>query len=148
MELVKVFNFSDKKPGFSEIIEVCLNLGMPCDFSEDINPFIPKKTGRNEGGGGGAIWPPPPCGFSKDMFCRVRVKLRFLVTFNIDISHIFPGNFIEILHLLQKIWRFYLSLLTIFTDFSDFWHFLFAKKLMASAYNRCCQHSLLWIYFK
>ena len=28
MELVKVFNFSDKKPGFLEIIEVCLNLGI------------------------------------------------------------------------------------------------------------------------
>ena len=145
MELVKVFNFSDKKPGFSEIIEVCLNLGMPCDFSENINPFIPKKTGRREGE---QFDPPPPCGFSKDMFCRVRVKPCFLVTFNIDISHIFPGNFIEILHFVQKIWRFYPSLLTIFTDFSDFWHFLSAKKLMTSAYNRWCQHSLLSIYFK
>ena len=28
MELVKVFDFSDKKPGFLEIIEVCLNLGI------------------------------------------------------------------------------------------------------------------------
>ena len=28
MELVKVFNFSDKKLGFLEIIEVCLNLGI------------------------------------------------------------------------------------------------------------------------
>ena len=28
MELVKVFNFSEKKPGFLEIIEVCLNLGI------------------------------------------------------------------------------------------------------------------------
>ena len=25
---VKVFNFSDKKPGFVEIVEVCLNLGI------------------------------------------------------------------------------------------------------------------------
>ena len=24
----KVFNFSDKKPGFLEIIEICLNLGI------------------------------------------------------------------------------------------------------------------------
>ena len=28
VELVKVFNFSDKKPGFLEIIEVCPNLGI------------------------------------------------------------------------------------------------------------------------
>ena len=28
MELIKVSNFSDKKPGFLKIIEVCLNLGI------------------------------------------------------------------------------------------------------------------------
>ena len=28
VELVIVFNFSDEKPGFLEIIEVCLNLGI------------------------------------------------------------------------------------------------------------------------
>ena len=28
MELAKVYNFPDKKPGFLEIIEVCLNLGI------------------------------------------------------------------------------------------------------------------------
>ena len=28
MELANVFNFSDKLPGFSEIIELCLNLGI------------------------------------------------------------------------------------------------------------------------
>ena len=28
LELVKVFNFSEKQPGFSKIIEICLNLGI------------------------------------------------------------------------------------------------------------------------
>ena len=27
MEFAKVFNFSDKKPGFLEILKACLNLG-------------------------------------------------------------------------------------------------------------------------
>ena len=28
LEVTKVFNFLDKQPGFSEIIELCLNLGI------------------------------------------------------------------------------------------------------------------------
>ena len=28
LELIKVFNFSDKKPGFLEIIDLSLNLGI------------------------------------------------------------------------------------------------------------------------
>ena len=56
--------------------------------------------------------------------------------FNIIRSHIFPENFIEIPLVVQKIWRFSFSILTNFIDFSDF----LTKKLMASVYNRWCQH--------
>ena len=45
----------------------------------------------------------PPCGFSKNMFFRVRVKSCFLVTFNIIISHNFPENVIKNTQLVQKI---------------------------------------------
>ena len=55
------------------------------------------------------------------------------------ISHIFPENFIEIPQVLQNIWRFSPSILTIFTDFWIFCNSFVAKKLMTSAYNRWCQ---------
>ena len=44
----------------------------------------------------------------------------FFVTFYIIISHIFPENFIEISQVVQKIWRFFQSILSVFIDFSDF----------------------------
>ena len=34
--------------------------------------------------------------FSKNVFSRDRLKPWFVVTFDIILSHIFPGNFIEI----------------------------------------------------
>ena len=44
-----------------------------------------------------------PCGFSKNVFSKERVKPCFFVTFNIIISHTFPENFIEIPQVVQKI---------------------------------------------
>ena len=56
---------------------------------------------------------PAPCCFSKNASSKERVKPRFFGTFNIIISHIFPENFIEILQVVQKIWRISLSILAI-----------------------------------
>ena len=57
----------------------------------------------------------------------------------IMISHIFPKNFIEVIQIVQKIWRFSLSILTVFINFSDF---LVTKRPMASAYDEWCQQFL------
>ena len=45
----------------------------------------------------------PPCGISKNVFSKERLKLWFFVAFNIIISRIFPENFIEIPQVVQKI---------------------------------------------
>ena len=91
-----------------------------------------------------SIWPAPPCGFSKSIFSKEREKPCFFVTSNIILRHIFPENFIEFPQVVQKIWRNSLSILANFHQFSSifwiFWHYLVTKKLMASAYNRWCQH--------
>ena len=42
------------------------------------------------------------------------------MTFNVIIKHIFPENFIDIPHVIQKICRIFLSILAIVIDFSDF----------------------------
>ena len=60
------------------------------------------------------------CSFSKNVSFREKVKPCFFVTFKIIISHIFTENFIETPEVVQKIWRFSLSILTIFINFSDF----------------------------
>ena len=44
------------------------------------------------------------------------------------ISHIFPGGFIDIPQVVQKVWRFSSSILTIFIDFSDFLTFPCCKE--------------------
>ena len=44
-----------------------------------------------------------PCGFSKNVFSRERVKLRFFVTFDIIKSQNFSEKFIEIPQVVQKI---------------------------------------------
>ena len=62
----------------------------------------------------------PPCGFSINISSREKVKPWFFVTFNNIISHIFPKNVIEIPQVVQKIWRFSLSMLTIFINFMTF----------------------------
>ena len=56
-------------------------------------------------GGGQFDLPAPllPCGFSKNVSSKERVKPCFFVTFNIIIRHIFPENFIEIPRVVQKI---------------------------------------------
>ena len=46
MELRKVFNFSDKKPGFLEIIEVCLNLGVGFYITWLVLPNYKKTTAQ------------------------------------------------------------------------------------------------------
>ena len=51
---------------------------------------------------GGVNLRPPPCGFSKNVSSKERVKPWCFVTFNI-ISHIFSENFIEIPQVVQKI---------------------------------------------
>ena len=51
---------------------------------------------------------------------RKRVKPRILVVYNIIITYIFPENFIEITQIVQKIWIFSSSILTIFNNFLDF----------------------------
>ena len=48
-------------------------------------------------------------------------------------------KFIEVPQVLQNIWRFSPSILTIFTDFWIFWNSFVAKKLMTSAYSRWYQ---------
>ena len=65
------------------------------------------------------------------MLSEENVKFCFLVTFNVIISLIFPGNFIEIHQVSQKIFYFF--------DFNYFRHFLgffylylLQKKLMMS----------------
>ena len=40
------------------------------------------------------------------------------VTFNIMVIHIFPENIIELTQVVQNIWRFFSSILTIFINFS------------------------------
>ena len=56
----------------------------------------------------------------KSSYCAKRVKPWFFVIFNTIISHNFPENFIEIAQVVQKIWRFSPSILTIFINFLDF----------------------------
>ena len=69
-----------------------------------------------------------PCCLSENVFSRKIVKPCFFVTFNIIISHIFPGNFTEIAQVVQKIWRFSPLILTIFINFSEFLTFPCCKK--------------------
>ena len=42
----QIFNFSDKKPGFLEIIEVCLNLGIGFCITWLVQPNY-KKISKN-----------------------------------------------------------------------------------------------------
>ena len=75
----------------------------------------------------------PLCGFSKIVFSIEWVKSCFLATFNSIISHIFSENLIEIHHVVQKIWKFYSSILGIFINFLE---------LTTSAYIIWYQHFL------
>ena len=55
--------------------------------------------------------------FSKNVSSKEKVKPCFLVTFDIIIKQIFPENVIEIPHVVQNIWRLFLSILAIFINF-------------------------------
>ena len=57
-----------------------------------------------------------PLGFSKDESFGERVKLWFSVTFD-TITSFFSENFIKIPQIVQKMWRFSSSILTIFYYF-------------------------------
>ena len=70
---------------------------------------------------GGLIWT-PVCFFPK-LYLLKRGETLVFVTFNIIISHIFPENFIKILQVAQKIWRFSLPILAIFIAFYQFFGF-------------------------
>ena len=54
--------------------------------------FLTLKRLGEEGRG---QFDPHPCGFSKNLSSKVRLKPWILVTFNIILRHIFPENFIE-----------------------------------------------------
>ena len=88
----------------------------------------------------------PPCGFSKNVSSKGRVKPWFFATFNIISKHNSPENLIEFPQVVQKILRKSPSILAFFINFPQFsgffWHYLVTKKLMVSAYNRWCQHTL------
>ena len=45
----------------------------------------------------------PPCGFSKNVSSKERVKPWFFMTFKIILKHIFPESFIEFPQVVQKI---------------------------------------------
>ena len=45
----------------------------------------------------------PHCDFSKNVSSKDRVRPSFFVTFNINLKHIFPKNFIEFPEAVQKI---------------------------------------------
>ena len=79
-----------------------------------------------------------PVAFRKMSFLE-RGWNSVFVTFDIIKSHSFSEKFIEIPQVVQKIWRFSPSMLTVFINFSYYWHFLVTKNLMTSAYNTRCQ---------
>ena len=64
----------------------------------------------------------------------------FNFNFNIIISHIFPENAInKIPQVVQKIWRFSPSVLTLFIYFSNYLTFPYYKETNGVTYNRWCQ---------
>ena len=75
-----------------------------------------------------------PCAFSKNVSSKERVKPWFFVNFNIIISYIFPENFIEIPHVVQKIWRISLSILANFINFHQFSGILFNNCIKLYSY--------------
>ena len=76
----------------------------------------------------------PPCAFSKNLSSKERVKPWFFVNFNIIISYIFPEYFIEIPHVVQKIWRISLSILANFINFHQFSGILFNNCIKLYSY--------------
>ena len=91
--------------------------------------------------GGGSIW--PFVVFPK-MYLLVRGwSPGFL--WLIIISHIFPENLIEFPQVLQKIWRFYPSILPIFINCLDFSIFTCYRETNDVTYNRWCQRFFTYV---
>ena len=89
---------------------------------------------------GDSVWHSPPW-FSQKCIFRERMRPCFFFiiyfNFNIIISHIFPENvIIKIPQVVQKIWRFSLSILALFIYFSDFSTFPYYKETNGVTYNR------------
>ena len=78
---------------------------------------------RGEGGGGEGQFD-TPCGLSKIVSPKPKVKPWSFVTFKIMIRHVFPENFIEIPQVVQKLWETSQSILDILIDFTNFSDFL------------------------
>ena len=62
------------------------------------------------------------------MLSEEKVKLCFLVTFNMIINYVFSENFIEIHQVSQKIRIFTSSVLTIFVNFWGYFSLFVTKK--------------------
>ena len=104
------------------------------DFAWSVNHLTLKRLR-----GMGSIW--PPAVFPEMCFLKRERETEsgtqfFFVAFNIIKSHVFPENFTEIPQVVQKMWRFSLSILTTSKFFCFLLYFLVTKKLMMSAYNR------------
>ena len=67
------------------------------NFIPSLTPYLNPKTA----GGGGQF--DSPCGFSKNLSSKERVKPWCFVTFNVILRHIFPENFIEFPQVVPKI---------------------------------------------
>ena len=68
------------------------------------------------------------------------VLFLFNFNFNIIINHNFPDNvIIKIPQVVQKIWRFSPSILTLFIYFSDYLSFPYYKETNGVTYSRWCQ---------
>ena len=83
--------------------------------------------------------------FQRFVFQR-KVKSWFFVTFNIFLSHIFHGNFIEFPQVLQKIWKFSCSILSIFKIFLDYFTFPCYKETDDISTCLCLQPALNGLY--
>ena len=74
-----------------------------------------------------------PCGVSKNVPFREKVKPWFFVTFNIIISHFFLENFIEIPEVVQKIFSININYIHQFWEFFDI-SLLQSKLFLPSTY--------------
>ena len=98
--------------------------------------FVNTKTAKE---GGASIWG-VSCGFSKNMSSKERVRPCFWYYHKSHLSWKFDWNFSsrsEDMKNLSYNNRYFHLFSSIFWTF---WHSLVTKKLMASVYNRLCQH--------
>ena len=78
--------------------------------------------------GGGSIWL-PPCGFSKSVSCKERMKPWFFVTFNIIVSHIFPEDLLKLLKSFRRYEGFPWQYQPIFINLHQFFGFFYISLL-------------------